>query len=115
MTQITPTIRFMTPEETRTAKLINAGSVIYYEGTTIPIAAGRSDQVHVFKQSTVLYVLSTNYKLGYLGLEIFDASSGEEYEQIFLQYEWEIEEYLGTDWEQMEPATIVRKLVSNLI
>jgi hypothetical protein len=30
-------------------------------------------------------------------LEIFDASSGEEFEQIFLQYEWELEEYLGRD------------------
>jgi hypothetical protein len=39
---ITPTIRFMTPEETRTARLINAGSIIDFEGNTIPIAAGRS-------------------------------------------------------------------------
>jgi hypothetical protein len=47
-------------------------------------------------------------------LEIFDASSGEEYEQIFLQYEWELEEYLGKEWDQMEPEAIVRKLVANL-
>ena len=52
---------------------------------------------------------------GYLGLEIFDASSGEEYEQIFLQYEWELEESLGKEWEQMEAGAIVRKLIANLI
>jgi hypothetical protein len=115
MTPITPTIRFMTPEETRTNKLINAGSVIDYRGNTIPLAAGRSDSIHVFKESTVLYILSINSKLGYLGLEIFDAASGEEYEQIFLQYEWELEEYLGDDWDQMEPEAIVRKLVANLL
>jgi hypothetical protein len=114
MTPITPTIRFMTPEETRDRKLLNAGSVIDYRGNTIPLAAGRSDSIHVFKESTVLYVLSTNSKLGYLGLEIFDATSGEEYEQIFLQYEWELEEYLGRTWEEMEPVAIVRKLVANL-
>jgi hypothetical protein len=49
-----------------------------------------------------------------MGLEIFDAASGEEYEQIFLQYEWELEEYLGKEWEQMEPEAIVRRLVANL-
>ena len=114
MEPITPTIRFITPEETRTARLISAGSILMYGSKAIPLGASRSDSIHVFKESTVLYVLSTNSKLGYLGLEIFDASSGEEYEQIFLQYVWEFEEYLGRDWEQMEPVTIIRKLVANL-
>ena len=85
-----------------------------YGSKAIPLGVGRSDHIHVFKESTVLYVLSTNSMLGYLGLEIFDAASGEEYEQIFLQYQWELEEYLGKEWEQMEPVAIVRKIVSNL-
>ena len=114
MTAITPTIRFMTPEETRTSNLTNAESVLMFGNTAIPLGAGRSDRIHVIKESTVLYVLSTNSKLGYLGLEIFDAASGEEYEQIFLQNEWELKEYLGKEWEQMEPVAIVRKLVANL-
>ena len=50
MQPITPTIRFMTPEETRTNNLINAGRVIDYRGNTIPIAAGSSDRIHVFKR-----------------------------------------------------------------
>jgi len=108
--QITPTIRIMTPEETRTTRLINAGSVIDYEGTTIPIAAGRSDRVHVFKESTVLYVLSVNYRHDYIGMEIFDAASGEEYDNIFLHYQWELEEYLGRRWRELAPMTIARKL-----
>jgi len=114
MTAIKPTIRIMTPEDTRTTQLMNAGSVIELEGTTIPISAGRSDQVHVFSESTVLYVLSTNIKLGYMGLEVFDAASGEEYNTIFINYEWELEEYLGKEWEQMEPVTIIRILTNFL-
>ena len=94
MNEITPSIRLMTPEEVRSARLINAGSVLEYEGTAIPIAGGRSDLVHVFTESTVIYVLSINYKLEYIGLEIFDAASGEEYETIFISYEWELLEYL---------------------
>ena len=35
MNQIKPIIRLMTPEETRTTRLMNAGSVIELEGTTI--------------------------------------------------------------------------------
>lgn len=114
MTAITPTIRLMTPEEVRTNRLINAGSVLMYGTTAIPLGAGRGDHIHVFQESTILYVLSSNSKLGYLGLEIFDSSSGEEYENIFLQYEWELEEYLGDQYKQLGPAAIIRKLICNL-
>jgi hypothetical protein len=81
-----------------------------YGTTAIPLGAGRSDRIHVFKESIVLYVLSTNSKLKYPGLEI----SGEEYEQILLKYEWELEEYLWDDWEQMEPVAIVKRLIDYL-
>jgi len=114
MQPITPTIRFITPEETRDRKLINAGSVLMYGTTAIPLGAGRSDRIYVFKESTVLYILSTNSKFGYPGLEIFYASSGEEYEQILLQYELELEEYLWDDWEQMGPVAIVKRLIDYL-
>jgi len=109
---LNPTIRLMTPEEVRTTQLINAGSVLMYGSAAIPLGAGRGDRIQLFKESTVLYVLSQNSKLGYMGLEIFDSSSGEEFEQIFLQYPWELEEYLGSDWQEMEPVAIIRKLVS---
>jgi hypothetical protein len=35
-------------------------------------------------------------------------------EQIFLQYEWELEEYLEADWEQRDPEAIVRRLIDIL-
>lgn len=115
MNQITPSIRLMSPEEVRSSRLINAGSVLEYEDTAIPIAAGRSDLVHVFTESTVLYVLSINYKLEYIGLEIFDAGSGEEYETIFVSYDWELLEYLGTNWKDIPPLQIVARLKKLLI
>ena len=110
MTQIAPHIRLMTLEETRASQLIHAGSVIELEGATIHIATGRSDQVHVFKESTVFYVLSINHKHEYIGMEIFDAASGEEYENIFIQNQWELEDYLGMRWRELAPKTIARKL-----
>jgi len=114
MTPIIPTIRLMTPKETTTRKLINAGSVIDFEGTCIPIAAGRSDQVHIFKESTVLYVLSINYQHEYIGLESFAAKSGEEYDNMFFHNSSELKEYLGDKWEQMKPETIVKRLIRYL-
>ena len=50
----------------------------------------------------------------FIGLEILDSTSGEEYENIFLQYEWELKEYLGSRWNSMRPDTIIKKLVSYL-
>jgi hypothetical protein len=111
MNQIKPRIRLMTPEEVRTAQLVNAGSVIELEGVTIPIAAGRSDHVHVFQDSTVLYVVSVNYRHEYIGLEVFDASSGEEYNSIFVDGEWELKAYLGVRWMEAAPLTIINRFM----
>ena len=51
----------------------------------------------------------------YIGLEIFDASSGEEYDNIFLQFQWEFEEYLGAKWSELTPLTIIKKFILFLI
>lgn len=115
MTKIKPTIRLMTPEEMRPTQLINTGSVIDMLGVVIPIAAGRSDQVHVFKEDTLLYVLSVNYRFEYAGLEVFDATTGEEYESIFAENDWQLKEYFGSRWRDAAPMTIAKKFRNFLI
>jgi len=82
---------------------------------TIPIPAGRSNQVHIFQESTVVYVLSINLQMEYIGLEIFDAGTGEEYDNICIQFQWELEEYLGCKWRELTHQTIIRKLVNYLL
>lgn len=111
MKQIRPPIRLMTPEEVRTTQLINAGSVIDMMGVVIPIAAGRTDQVHVFKEDALLYVLSVNYRFEYAGLEVFDATTGEEHESIFVENEWNLKEYFGRNWRDAAPTTIIKKFM----
>jgi len=44
-------------------------------------------------------------------MEIFDAASGEEYDNIILQYQWELEEYLVARWRELPPKTIIRRLM----
>lgn len=109
MTEVKPRIRLMTPEEVRTTRLINAGSVIDLLGISIPIAAGRRDQVHVFKEDVLLYVLSINYRFEYAGIEVFDATTGKEHESIFVENEWKLKEYFGAEWRDAAPITIVKK------
>ena len=115
MKQIKPTIRLMTPEEMRPTQLINAGAVIDFQGIIIPIAAGRSDQVHVFKEDAMLYVLSVNYRFEYAGIEIFDATTGEEFESIFVDNEWNLKEYFGSNWRHADPMMIAKKFREFLI
>ncbi len=115
MTKITPPIRLMTLEEMRPTQLINAGSVIDMLGVFIPIAAGRTDQVHVFKEDTQLYVLSINYRFEYAGIEVFDAATGQEYESIFVENDWQLKEYFGSRWRDAAPITIVKKFRAFLI
>ncbi len=109
MTTIKPRIRLITPEEVRTTRLINAGSVIELQGVVIPIAAGRSDQIHVFKEEAQLFVLSINYRFEYAGLEVFDATTGEEQESIFVDSEWNLKSYFGNNWRDAAPMNIVKK------
>jgi len=111
MMKINPSIRLMTPEEMRPPKLINAGSVIDFQGVIIPIAAGRSDQIHVFKEDAMLYILSINYRFEYAGIEVFDAATGEEYESIFVDNEWNLREYFGATWRDAAPMNIVKKFM----
>ena len=111
MTKIKPPIRLMTPEEMRSTQLINAGSVIDLLGVVIPIAAGRTDQVHVFKEDATIYVLSINYRFEYAGIEVFDAATGEEQESIFVDNELNLKSYFRNNWRDAAPMNIVKKFM----
>ena len=56
-------------------------------------------------------VAGRHYRHDYIGMEIFDAASGEEYDNIILQYQWELEEYLVARWRELPPKTIIRRLM----
>ncbi len=108
MKKITPTIRQMSPEETRANNLVNAGRVLEYEGTVIPLSAGRGDRIYVYTESTVIYVLNINHSFEYIGFAVYDVVSGEEYDSLFVCNSWELYEYLGILWDELPPETIVK-------
>ena len=59
----------------------------------------------------MLYALSVNYRFEYAGIEVFDATTGEEQESIFVDNAWNLKEYFGAKWRDAAPLTIVKKFM----
>tara|TARA_Y100000034_G_scaffold109328_1_gene140538 strand:- start:234 stop:572 length:339 start_codon:yes stop_codon:yes gene_type:complete len=83
---------------------------VLVNGHALPIGAGTSDGIDVFKgDDGYLYVLITNLRMGYVGLEIFDPE-GEAVGDQFLQNDWEIEEILGPRGLDLAEHNMVRRM-----
>ena len=72
---------------------------------THKIGAGYSDELHVFREDGVTYVLARNNALPYVGLEAFEED--DKVGDIFLQ-EHQVSEVLGRD--DLAPITMVKRL-----
>ena len=72
---------------------------------THKIGAGYSDELHVFREDGVTYVLARNNVLPYVGLEAFEGD--DKVGDIFLQ-EHQVSEVLGRD--DLAPITIIKRL-----
>lgn len=108
------TIERETEEEQQAGHRYNPGLVLVHNNLRIPIGAGTSDRVRVFEEAGMLYVLSTNTGLGYIGLDAFDANTGEEQGGLFLQNDWDVEEIVGKGWEDLSDEELVERLKSFL-
>ena len=72
---------------------------------THKIGAGTADYKDVYRKHGVTYLLTRNYRLGYVGLEVFKGS--ENLGEIFLQIDYELDEILGKNG--------IRKAAYNII
>jgi hypothetical protein len=73
---------------------------------THKLSAGYDDDLHVYRESGLIFVLSLNNRLGYVGLEVFSGANpaGE----IFLQGD-QVTETLGRN--DVAPFTAIRRLI----
>ena len=99
-----------TEEEQRSQHHYNPGLVLIHDDLRIPIGAGTSDHIGVYERGGLLYVLSRNYGLGYIGLAAYEVNTGEEAGEVFLQNDWDLEEILGKNWEDLSEEEIVQRL-----
>ena len=74
---------------------------------THKISAGYSDDIEVYREHSITYVLSQNRALPYIGLEAFEGSA--KVGDLFLQ-EGQVEEALGAKGCDLAPFTIIRRL-----
>jgi hypothetical protein len=72
---------------------------------THKLSAGYDDDVDVYIEGPETYILSSNPKLGYIGLEIFEGA--EKQGEIFLQEE-QVNEVLGRD--DLAPFNAIKRL-----
>jgi len=72
---------------------------------THKLSAGYWDDIDVYREGTETYILSSNPKLGYVGLEIYEGA--EKQGEIFLQEE-QVKEVLGN--EDLAPFNVIKRL-----
>jgi hypothetical protein len=75
----------------------------------IPLSAGYSDSILIYRKSNSLLILITNRQLGYVGLDEVDCLDGDIIGTIILE-KHKIKETIGTRWQQMRPETLIKRL-----
>ena len=113
MKRIFPAIRKMTADETNNHNLQNPGLILEYCNLMIPLSAGYSDTVMIYRNGNSLLILITNRQLGYVGLDEVDCQDGDIIGSVFL-HEHQIKESIGSRWLQMKPETLVNRLIPYL-
>ena len=107
--RIYPRIRKMTWEETRNHKLQNPGLIMEYCHLPIPLSAGYSDTVEIFRNGNCLLILTVNTDIEYVSLDEVDCLDGQIIGSVFLEGCY-IAESIGNRWLQMKSETLMKRL-----
>lgn len=113
MKRIFPAIRKMTHDETTSHNLQNPGLMLEYCNLMIPLSAGYSDAIMIYRNENSLLILITNRHIGYIGLDEVDCLDGDIIGSVFLE-EYQIKECIGRRWLQMKSETLIRRLSNYL-
>ena len=74
----------------------------------VPIQAGKSDDIYVFRDGDYTLLLSMNQKFGYVGLDVYQGD--EKINDIFLQNDSDITSTLGEKGFERSPRDITKRL-----
>ena len=109
MKRIFPRIRKMNWEETRSHKLQNPGLIMEYCNLMIPLSAGYSDTVEIYRNGNSLMILTINTDIEYVSLDEVDYLDGQIIGSVFLEG-CQIVESIGNRWLQMKSETLMKRL-----
>jgi len=101
-----------TYEEQHAAGRYNPGLVVLFRDKTgkhhVHIGAGYSDDVEVYREGDETFVLSKNWRLDYVGLEIYRGS--QQVGELFLQNSQDITDVLGARGLDLADYTIIKRM-----
>jgi hypothetical protein len=103
----------MSWEETNNHNLQNPGLILEYCNLMIPLSAGYSDTVMIFRNSNSLLILITNRNIGYVGLDEVDCLDGDVVGTVFMQ-DYQLKESVSKKWLLMKPETLIKRLTGYL-
>ena len=109
MTQIYPTIRTMTWNEAHEFGHFHQGLMMEHNCVSYRLTAGTKDNLHVLESGPILYVLTLNTSLDYIGLDVYMPNEGDAIDSIFLQGD-AINECIGKDWRSLSLTQLVKRL-----
>jgi hypothetical protein len=98
----------------------NEDIIVHYHNSEYRLLSGHgtNDCIECFRQGTLVYVLSMNTRMDYVGLAVYDLSDRNEqrepltwYSGIFLQNDFEIDDILGAKGLDLADTTILRRLL----
>ena len=110
MTQIYPEVRRMTFEEQVEYGLCSRGLMMEHGEEVYRLSAGTTDSLYVFQSGAVLYVLTVNLHLDYIGLDWYMGSEREPVDSIFLQGD-AIREMVCKDWNSLPLSSLATRLI----
>ena len=110
MMLINPTIRTMTFEEAREFGDYHQGLMMDHNCISYRLSAGTKDNLHVLESGPVLYVLTLNTSLDYIGLDVYMPKEEDAIDSILLQGN-AITECIGKDWRSLSLIQLVTRLV----
>jgi len=93
----------------KSSQMHNESDKIQWKGHWYWLDSGTSDDVNLFHEGKTLYALTTNSRLGYVGVQAFE--DGKQIGDVFVQVDHEIESMLGPKGLDLSPVTILKRLI----
>ena len=85
------------------------GLILEYCSLKIPLSAGYSDSVEIYREGNSLMILTVNTDIEYVSLDEVDCLDGQVIGSVFLEG-CHIVESIGNRWLQKKPETLVKRL-----
>lgn len=99
-------------EEQRAARRYNPATVVeWVQGRRkrrMTLGAGDSDHLHFFTDDTLFIALSVNYRLDYVGIQVFDTAIDAEVGEVF--FDTNLEAAFGRNWEAKSPMFLAKSM-----